>query len=160
MYLTSEQWKRCLSRLTSLLKQLATLEFNRFSDFVSIEDGEIRIKNIPRSPGVYVIFEGKKPIYIGSTGKGAASLKTRFRDLFYVNMKRYPDSVKPSEPFNHTLTYKLTSSKKTGRFRHPDKTRKFYLTKCSFKVVETRNVNEARALESILILQLQPEYNE
>lgn len=160
MPMETKKWKKTVDRLTTLLEELISSDLRAFADFVSIVNERIKIWGISKSPGVYIIFEGEKPVYVGSSGKGNANLRTRFHDLFYYNKSRYPDKKDPSEPFNHTLTYRLTDPNRIGRFRHPDETREFYLTKCSFKVVETKTVQEARALESILILQLQTKYND
>lgn len=153
-------WSDIQNYLTTKSKELMSSDYKKFRDFVSIMGGRIKIKDIPKKPGVYTIYEDKKPMYIGSTGKGNANLKSRFHDLFYYNKKKYPDKKKPSDPFNHTLTFRLADPNKIGRFKHPEDVRYFYLNKCSFKVVETETVHEARALESILILQLRPIYND
>ena len=160
MALERRAWNKTLNRLTRKFEELLDSKDRRFKDFVSIVDGKIRIKDVPKKPGLYIIFEKQEPIYVGSTGKGNANLRTRFHDLFYYNKKSYPNERKPSDPFTHTLTYRLVDPKKIGRFRHTDEVRKFYLNNCSFRLVETETVQEARALESILILQLKPKYND
>jgi hypothetical protein len=42
------------------------VERKKFGDFVAV-DTKIRVKGIPKEPGVYQIFEGEKLIYVGST---------------------------------------------------------------------------------------------
>ena len=153
-------WDKTLNYLTLKFDELLNSKDHRFKDFVFIVGDRIKIEDMPKKPGVYIIFEELEPIYIGSTGKGNANLRTRFHDLFYYNKKNYPNKKRPSDPFNHTLTYRLVDPYKIGRFEHPDEVRNFYLNECSFRLVETETVQEARALESILILQLNPKYND
>lgn len=153
-------WNKTLNYLTQKFEELLNSKDKRFKNFVFIVNNRIKIEDMPKKPGVYIIFEKREPIYVGSTGKGNANLKKRFHDLFYYNKKSYPNKKRPSDPFNHTLTYRLVDPNKIGRFKHPDEVMNFYLDKCSFRLVETETVQEARALESILILQLNPKYND
>ena len=148
-----------MSYLTEKFEELSISKDKKFKNFVFIVNDKIRIKDISKKPGVYIILEKEEPIYVGSTGKGKANLRTRFQNLFYYNKKKYPNEKRPSDPFNHTLTYRLVDPNKIGRFKHPDEVRKFYLNNCSFKLVETETVQAARALEGVLILQLEPTYN-
>ncbi len=151
------QWESLLNNLKQKLEELLKSEKIKFKDVVSIND-RIGIGEVPKKPGVYVIYENNKIIYVGSSGKGKANLKTRLRELFYYNKRAFPNKENPSEPFNHTLTSKLVND--AGRFVHPDEVRKFYLDECSFRFIETETVREARALECILILQLNPIHND
>lgn len=123
----------------------------RFKDVVPI-NRQIRINGIPRKRGVYIIFEEDRIIYVGSSGKGKANLKTRFYDLFYYN--KNPES---KSPFNHTLTRKLV---KSGRFKTADEVRNFYLEKCTFSFIEMETIEQARVLEDLLILESTPFYND
>jgi hypothetical protein len=111
--------------------------------------------------GVYVVYKGKAPIYVGSAGKGTHVLKWRISDMFYC-----PNAEKNN--FYHTLTRKLV--KKYLAEEHGvshgieeaiNAVRTFYLRKCSFKVVQAKNMDEARMLEQafILLLKPRPKYN-
>ena len=110
--------------------------------------------------GVYVVYKGKAPIYVGSAGKGTHVLKWRISDMFYC-----PNAKK--NKFYHTLTRKLVEkhlSEEHGVSHAVEEAvnavRTFYLRKCSFKVARTENMDEARMLEQAFILALEhPEYN-
>lgn len=127
--------------------------------------------------GVYVIFEGDIPIYVGSAGKGKHLLKYRIADLF-----NYTSGYKGREEdkFYHTLTRKLVEERipnglslkdastnfvqnrpnKTILEQTLDSVKDFYLKKCSFKVLKTNNIDEARMLEQVFLLLLNhPKYN-
>jgi len=99
--------------------------------------------------GVYAIFEKNKGlIYIGSAGKGGHHIKYRMADLFYFGSKK----------FKHTLTEKFLTT--LGRFKTIDEVRSFYFQKCYIKVVETKNIRQARILEEVLIYLYNPKYNQ
>jgi len=127
--------------------------------------------------GVYVVYEGDKPIYVGSSGKGNNRLKHRIADIF-----GYTSGYKGREAdkFYHTLTKKLVlekipeglslktastnfvnaQAKKSILEQALDSVRNFYLEKCSFRVVMTDNIDQARMLEQVFLLLLNhPEYN-
>ena len=131
-------------------KEILNSKELKFTDFVSI-DSIIKIKGLPQSSGVYMIFEKSKPIYVGLTGK----LQKRIHDLFYYN-----PNPKRKTHWNHILSSKLMLPDKVNRFKSIDQLREFYFTKCTFKYIELKNVREARVLEDLLILILGPIYNE
>jgi len=131
--------------------ELLECKQRRFKDVVSIND-RIKIKEILKKPGVYIVFEEGEIIYVGSSGKGKANLTTRFHDLFYYN--KNPES---KSPFNHTLTRKLV---RKGRFKTADEVRNFYMEKCTFGLMEMTTIRRARVLEDLLILETAPRYNE
>lgn len=143
-----------LGYFTQKYEELSNSKELKFINFVSV-DPRIKVGGVPEKPGVYIIYERGKPIYVGSSGKGKANLRTRFHDLFYFN-----PNPKSKDPWNHTLSFKLMDSKKIGRFETIDQLREFYFTKCTFKFIEMRNVREAKVLEDLMILKLNPLYND
>jgi hypothetical protein len=100
--------------------------------------------------GVYVIYEKRRPIYVGEAGKGGHTLNYRIGDLFFY-------SPKAKKPFHHTLTEKLLT--KVKRFSSIKKTRDFYFS-CTFKVVKADSFQQARTLEAVLVELLKPVYND
>jgi excinuclease UvrABC nuclease subunit len=127
--------------LANYYDKLKNVERKKFRDFVAV-DTKIRVKGIPKEPGVYQIFEGGKLIYVGS----ARRLKDRIHNLFYGN---------------HTLTAKLWKSKsgEERRFRNLREVQNFYLNRCTFNFITTDEYKEALALEGILIMHDSPIYN-
>ena len=146
----STKMKKNLEIISRKFVELVESRPRRFKDVVSINH-KIRIHGIPKEPGVYIISDEDEIIYVGSSGKGKANLKTRFRDLFYYN--KNPEST---SPFNHTLTHKLV---KSDRFGTADEVRNFYLEKCTFRLIEMDTIRQARVLEDLLILVSDPSYN-
>lgn len=128
-----------------------------FSAIVSFPSAyRTRIEDlVPRKPGVYVIDDNVRIIYVGSTGKNKRTLADRLRDLFYCNPNT---QQKDYNRISHTLTYKLVFSPKQ-RIGNGKQVREFYRDKCSVRYVGTENVEEARLLEDILIRKLKPSYN-
>ncbi|MFW6111149.1 MAG: hypothetical protein ACOC6H_03840 [Thermoproteota archaeon] len=138
----------------------------KWSDFNNAErlDFKDYVKRNPWGPisaqleytGVYVVYEGNKPIYVGSAGKGERPLKYRIADLFCYS------SDSESDPFYHTLTEKLVKEKNMEDTQKAlDEVREFYCEKCSFKVIKTGTVDLARMLEQVLIVLLgHPKYND
>ena len=145
---------RDLEYFAQKYKKLINSKEREFKDFVSV-DPRIKIKGVPEEPGVYIVYERGRPVYVGSSGRGKANLRTRFHDLFYFNPN--PES---KDPWNHTLSHKLMDPQKIGRFKTIDKLREFYFTKCTFRFIVMKNVREAKVLEDILILRLSPPHNE
>jgi hypothetical protein len=102
--------------------------------------------------GVYVVYEGSTPIYIGSAGKGKHPLKYRIADLF-----AYAPKSKRS-PYYHTMTKKLVEKYKMFK---SIEVRKHYVENCSFKYIKTDSIDQARMLEQAFIILLgHPKYNE
>jgi len=56
------------------------VEYHSFNEFVD-GDGKPK-KGVLKHIGVYVVYEGDKPIYVGSAGKGEHVLRYRIGDLF------------------------------------------------------------------------------
>lgn len=126
-----------------------------FKDFVKLDNWGPKPRLL-EFIGVYVVFEGNTPIYVGSAGKGKHVLKFRIADLFSYSPKS------KTNKFYHTLTSKLVQkqSRLKGLERALDDVRKFYLENCSFKVVRTDTIDQARMLEHVFILLLNhPKYN-
>lgn len=120
-----------------------------FDDYVD-EKGNVR-KGKLECKGTYVIYESDKPIYVGSAGKGKHTLRYRISDLF-----SYSPRAKRN-PYYHNLTRKLL---KEGRFKDRFAVWSFYREFCSFKVIKTENMDEARLLEQVfIILYHHPQYN-
>ena len=110
------------------------------------------IRGVLEYPGVYIVYQEKRkrPLYIGSAGKGGHHLKYRLADLFYYGGGKHK--------FKHTLTEKLFD--KLKKFKTIDGVRAFYIIKCGVKIVRTKTVREARILEDVLIELLDPKYNQ
>ena len=135
-------------------KELQNSGEHRFKNFVTI-DPRIKVAGMPEKPGVYVIYENGKPIYVGSSGRGKANLGTRLHDLFYFN-----PNPRSKDPWNHTLSHKLMDPDKIGRFKTIDHLTNFYFTKCTFRYIAMKNIREAKVLENLMILKLNPRYND
>ncbi len=126
-------------------------EYYSFKDFVD-ENGKLR-KDVLKHGGVYVVYEGEKPIYVGSAGKGKHVLRYRIGDLF----SDY--SGKEGERrYYHTLTRKLLKGKHK-RFNSLEEVRSFYLEKCKVKILEVEPISKAKLMEAFLIDLLKPKYN-
>lgn len=97
--------------------ELINSKEREYKDFVSV-DPRIKIKGVPQEPGVYIVYERGRPVYVGSSGRGKANLRTRFHDSFYFNQN--PES---KDPWNHTLSHKLMDPQRIGRFKTIDKLR-------------------------------------
>lgn len=120
-----------------------------FSDRVD-EKGNIQ-KGLFEFKGVYVIYHNEEPIYVGSAGKGGHVLRYRLMDLF-----AYSPHAKRNH-YYHTLTKKLV---KNGDFHDRFAVWKFYRKSCTFKVIETENMDQARLLEqAFMVLYRHPKYN-
>lgn len=132
----------------------------RFKDFVKDNWGPKR--GLLEFIGVYVIYEGDTPIYVGYAGKGEHVLKCRIADLFNYSPGY---SGKEKHKFYHTLTRKLVEEHKHAQRglsleQALDDVRKFYLMSCSFKVAKTDTIDQARMLEQVFILLIKhPKYN-
>jgi len=143
--------------LKAKFSEFQTAEKRNFKDLVKYESrgrkGEFRgRKGVLEYPGCYVIYEGDKPIYVGSAGKGGHVLKYRMGDLFFHT---------PRSGYGHNLSRKLTTNEKHKRFKNKDELREFYLNECSVKIIRTNNKQQAQLVESALILHLNnPRYNE
>ena len=136
--------------------ELSNSQFLDFKDFIEKSSWRPQGGKL-ECIGVYIIYEQRVPIYVGSAGKGNHVLKYRISDLFSY-------SPKSKNHFYHTLTKKLTIdySKKKGKttLEALDCIRRFYLEKCSFKYVQTDTIDQARMLEQVFILLLNhPKHN-
>jgi hypothetical protein len=137
--------------LDRVRKQVTELETGAYLKFGAVIKENWRARtDVLKHAGVYVIYEKRRPIYVGEAGKGKHSLHYRIGDLFSF-------SPKAKRHFHHTLTEKLLT--KVRRFSSIEGTRDFYLS-CSFKVVKTDTFQQARTLEAILIELLKPIYND
>ena len=126
-----------------------------FKDFVE-QDSWRPISGQLEFKGVYIIFENDTPIYVGSAGKGNHVLKYRIGDLF-----GYSPGAK-TDPFYHTLTRKLVRTRRNVKDLEQalHDVRTFYLENCSFKVIKTDTIDQARMLEHVFIILLgHPKYN-
>ena len=142
-----------LTLLREKIYELKKKEELNFKEIIKHETNFRGKKGVLEHPGCYVIYEKEKPIYVGSAGKGKHVLKYRMGDLFF-----YSPQARDSK-FKHTLTNKLLTHKEHKRFSKIDEVRDFYLNSCSVKVIETDTVEQARLIESALILKLNPKYN-
>ena len=73
-----------LEELLSLIREkweeFSKAELHSFSEFVN-ENGKPK-RGVLNYGGVYVVYEGGEPIYVGSAGKGKRVLRYRIGDLF------------------------------------------------------------------------------
>jgi len=140
------------------LEEFEKAERFPFGDFL-YENGK------PRKPprrdlkfnGVYVVYEGEKPIYVGSTGGGKRrrhTLRDRLRDMFYDRKGR----KEGQREYYHTVTKKLLEGK-FKRFNSLDEVRRFLFNKCKVRVLRIDSVSRAKVMESVLIEMLKPIYN-
>ncbi len=125
-------------------------EYHLFNEFVD-ENGKPR-KGVLKHIGVYVVYEGDKPIYVGSAGKGKHVLRYRIGDLFSDYR-----GEKGERKYYHTLTSKLLTKHK--RFNSLKEIQSFYFKECKLKILETETLCEARLMEAFLINMLKPRYN-
>lgn len=135
------------------------IEFNnssylKFRDYVKTNTWSVLPGKL-ECVGVYVIFEGGKAIYVGSAGGGKHPLKYRIGDLFGYSPRS------KSSSYYHPLTRKLA---KKIDVKDPEQAlnevRNFYFERCSFKVVKTDTIDQARMLEYVFIILLDhPKYN-
>ena len=147
-----------LERLESILefikRKIEDFQCSELHSFKEFINEEYRLKKgILQYCGAYVIYEGNKPIYVGSAGKGKHYLRYRVGDLFHV-FKSKAGEIK----YYHTLTRKLLHKYK--RFNSLDEVREFYLSKCRIRIIKTDTIREARIIEAILICLLNPCYND
>ena len=98
---------------------------------------------------VYTIYEGDRPIYVGSAGKGKHTLRYRFGDLF----SEYRGNA-GEKKYYHTLTRKLLLHYK--RFNSLEEIRNFYFRKCSVRVLRIDSVTKRKVMENVLIQLLEP----
>jgi hypothetical protein len=144
-----------ISKLQDKCKTLSSLPFRDFNDYINKErTGICKLKECPKLrelmyAGVYCIYDirKKKIIYIGSAGL-SHTLMYRIGDLFVYNKNSKKNQ------FHHTLTYKLT--KERGDI---NEVKNYYLNDCRFKIIIADSDAEAHALEQLLILLFEPEYN-
>lgn len=134
------------------LRTLDEQPLHKFGDYVT-GNGRPKRGDDFAFPGVYVLYEGEKVIYVGSAGKGRHHLKFRLADLFY-----FSSNVNLKDRFKHYLSKKLIE--KYHRFDNIDSLRDYYYTKCKFRVIQTPDIQDARIIEAILIKILKPEYNQ
>src|SRR4030043_143942 len=135
---------------TSFIKEkwrmLENSEKLLFKDFIQ---KNWRAKNIDylNDPGVYVVYEGDIAVYVGSAGKGKHFIRYRIGDLFGYRPRA-------KKPFYHTLTMKLLKERNGSEdlsnvSRLVDDARGHLMKTCSFKVIRTDNVRQARMLEYV-----------
>lgn len=84
---TKQEAKEIANFIESELKEAEKIKFNKGVFF----------RDFPKSPGVYMVFEDGKPIYIGET----ADLRDRMKDL--------------QRTYNHSLRKKLGKSRLNGK---------------------------------------------
>jgi hypothetical protein len=147
----------CNSKLRLLFKlieekveEFQHSEFHSFREF--IDERYRPKKGVLQFCGVYVIYEGDKPIYVGSAGKGRHTLRYRIGDLFSDYQSKTGE-----RGYYHTLTRKLLKRKNFNRL---EDVRNFYITKCRLRIVKTDTIRQARVIEAALIEILNPCLND
>lgn len=137
------------------LEEFEKAERFPFGDFL-YENGK------PRRPpkrdlnfsGVYVVYEGENPIYVGSTGGGKwrrRTLRDRLRDMFRDRKGR----KEGQREYYHTVTKKLLEGE-FKRFNSLDEVRRFLFNECSVRVLRIDSIGLAKVMESVLIVLLEP----
>jgi excinuclease UvrABC nuclease subunit len=101
------------------------------------------LEALPKTSGVYMVYRNNSVVYVGST----KNLRRRTRNF----LKRVLEKHIPKGEFKHTLNTKL--------FKLGTLTPSFY-SRCSFRVLETKDIYEARLLEQLLISIFKPRYND
>jgi len=126
--------------------------YHLFSEFVD-ENGKPK-KGVLEHGGVYVVYEGDEPIYVGSAGKGKHVLRYRIGDLFSDYRGKGGE-----RKYYHTLTRKLLTKHK--RFNSLKEVQAFYFNKCRLKILEIEPISRAKLMEAVLIniLEPKPRYN-
>jgi hypothetical protein len=142
-----------LSFITEKWEAFQKAEYHSFNEFID-ENGKPR-RGVLKHAGVYVIYEGDKPIYVGSAGKGKRDLRCRIKDLF----KDYRGK-KGERKYYHTLTRKLLTKYK--RFKSLKEVQTFYFNDCRLKILEIETLRKSRLMEAVLInlLEPKPRYND
>jgi hypothetical protein len=94
--------------LRAKFSEFQIAEKRSFKDLVKWESNFRGRRGILEYPGCYVIYEGEKPVYVGSAGKGRHVLKYRIGDLFFYT---------PGSGYKHTLTMKLITDENISGLR-------------------------------------------
>jgi len=146
---------KCAELLNFIIKkweEFQKAEYHLFNEFVD-ENGKPK-KGVLKHVGVYVVYEGDNPIYVGSAGKGKHVLRYRIGDLFSDCRGK-----KGERKYYHTLTRKLLTKYK--RFNSLKEVQSFYFKECRLKILKTETISEARLMEAVLInlLEPKPRYN-
>jgi len=141
---------KCEELLNFIIKkweEFQKAEYHLFNEFVD-ENGKPK-KGVLKHVGVYVVYEGDKPIYVGSAGKGKHVLRYRLGDLFSDYRGK-----KGERKYYHTLTRKLLTKYK--RFNSLEEVQSFYFKECRLKILEIETLKESRLMEAVLINLLEP----
>ncbi len=138
-----------LNFLNEKIREFQEADFQSFREHVDVEKWRAIPSPLLDQTGVYIIYEEGDVIYVGGTEREGRTIRDRINDLFY--------KPTPGRRFKHTLTSKLIN--KLKRFRNVDEIRNYYLQRCTFKVIGTKNTRDARLLEAVLIYLLNPRYN-
>ena len=132
-------------KIKDKINEFKTINPIKFSDMIS---GYKKNKEkfdvlIPQKFGVYIIFENKTPIYVGST----SNLRKRISDFIFHHINPKANT--------HILTEKLVKE----RFKTKKGFYNFLRSKCILIPITTNSLIEAKILEAILIGILKPKYN-
>ncbi len=136
-------WKRELRKLSNQLEKLNTIEKSRFKKvFPKNKKGRLEYDSDVRLPdyGVYFVFNNKRLIYIGTITSRKRKLHQRIHDICHKSG-------------SHTLFRQLEN-------RYHSETRNFIYNKCSFIVLKTNEIPEAKRLEKFSIAIFDPKYNQ
>ncbi len=129
-----------LKECNELLEKLRSYVENFFT-INSITLTEIT-REFDDTPGIYVFFDEKQAVYVGSTNNLYRRLK---HDL-------WGSLGQPKQP--HVFGKKLIEKFDGDRVKAKD-----YLKSLQLKVIKTDSLGEARVLEQLLIYLLRPVYN-
>jgi len=132
-------------------EEFSKAPFHSFSEFVD-ENGKPR-RGVLNYGGVYVVYEGDDPIYVGSAGKGKHVLRYRLGDLFSDYRGKQGE-----RKYYHTLTKKLLEGE-YKRFNTLEEVQKFYIEKCRLKILQIEPIRKAVLMEAVLINLKEPKYN-
>jgi len=140
-----------LSFIREKYEEFSKAAFHSFSEFVN-ENGKLR-RGVLNYGGVYVVYEGDEPSYVGSAGRGRRVLRDRLGDLFSDYRGKQGE-----KKYYHTLTRKLLRGKHK-RFNTLEEVQKFYIEKCRLKILQIESISKAVLMEAVLINLLEPRYN-
>lgn len=146
-----EDVEKMLSFLREKVEEFERAQMQNFREHINMKTWRAIRSHLLDQPGVYVIYDGDRIIYVGATEKEGRFIRYSIGDLFYY---RPP----PSERFKHSLTRKLIE--KYRCFTNIQEVRDYYIQRCSFKVVGTPTSRDAKLLEAALTRLLKPHYAE
>jgi len=103
-----------------------------------VQFGKLTPDVIPKAPGVYLVYEGDEPVYVGSS----KNLRRRVRYQLLGARKHY-----------------LATQMIRYRFHSKHKFQVHLMTQCSVRYMDTEGADEAKWLEKFVAGVIRPIYN-